>query len=394
MLISLLTLLSAPVFAAEPPAIEPALVAPKKPNWDPKGKAMELYLQARIQMKKEAWHEAADLYVQSLAKQPGCGKCLNELTYVLTSAQRYDAADQVGQNMATLYADKTEGWLNVFEARNEASNYAGAIEACENVIRIDADETRAWAGRTLAYVSLGQTDEALAALKGAEGAGLAKEDVACHEVLVITATGDLDLARERYSVCETSKDAEIKRLAEGWLALSEGDVERASKALMRTGANNATRLAIAIGRYDEKKFEASTNLTTRIQEDLTEKNRMAWDADVAHARGLAAMGKSDEALQVLAKTVLASGWEAAHAAPPAGAVLLPSKGKGWGKEQGHLALQLQISVLVAQGKADEAKAWYDKAVAVHGKTDALDAALVPQPPAMADAPAAPAPAPK
>ena len=112
-----------------------------------------------------------------------------------------------------------------------------------------------------------------------------------------------------------------------------------------------------------------------MRQDLEELGRFPVDADVAHARALAANGKADEAMQVLAARVLADGWEAKHAAYGPGDVLLPSKGKGWPKEQGHLALQLKIATLVAMGKADEAKAWYDKAVAAHGATPALDAAL-------------------
>ena len=230
MLISLLSLLSQPAFAQEAPSIEPALVAPKKGKWDPKGKSMELYLQARVQMKKEAWNDAAGLYVQSAEKQPGCGKCLDELSYVLKSAKRYDDAARVGELMASLYPDKVDGWGNVLQARLDGLQWAPAVDAANQALAVAPKEGWIWRSRTLAQISLGQTDEAMSTLDGGEAAGLAKEDVSCMRVLVLAAREEIDTAREHWDTCSTSKDADTKRLAEGWLALAEGDVEKASKA--------------------------------------------------------------------------------------------------------------------------------------------------------------------
>jgi tetratricopeptide (TPR) repeat protein len=374
MLVSLIaTLASAPAFA-EAPAIDAALLPAKKAKWDPKGKAMETYLQARIQMKKEAWDESTTLYVDALSKQAGCGKCLNELSDVLMGAKRYDDAAAVGAMLAELYPEKIEGWANVHVSRMKQRNWAEAITGADNLLKIDPDLGWVWTSRTRAYINEGDTDQALTVLDGAEAAGIAKEDVACDRVLVYAARTEIDVAKTQWETCKESKDADVKRVAEGWLALNEGDIEKAAKALMRAGASDDIRLALAIGRLEEGKFDAALNLATKLDSEL---DWNPWDAHVALARAQAANGDLAGARTTLERVVLASGWEEAHPKANGDLVLLKAKGMAWPKLQGELALALMIQTLHSEGKAESAQAWYDKAVAVHGETETLTAANTP-----------------
>jgi len=378
MLLSLCALLAGtPAFAADGPSIDEALVQPKKAKWDPKGKAMDSYLQARIQMKKEEWDKAIELYVDAIAKQPGCGKCLNELTDVLIGAKRYDDAAEVGELLATLYPDKMYGWANVHNARMHQRAWDDAIEAADKLLAVDPDFGWAWTSRTRAYINSGRTDEALSVLDEAKAAGLPKEDVACDKVLVYSARNEIDLAKEQWEICKDSEDAEVKRLAEGWLALTEGDVEKASKSLMRAGASDDIRLALAIGRYDQGKFEPSLNLARKLVDEL---DWAPWDAYLALARAQAATGDLDGAQATLLEGVLVEGWEALQENPGMDVVLMKAKGPSWPKQQGELAAALMIQTLHEQGKADEAAQWFEKAKAVHGETEVLVNANTPPAP--------------
>jgi len=375
MLLSLCALLAtAPALADDGPAIDDALATTKKAKWDPKGKAMEPYLQARIQMKKEAWTEATELYVTAIAKQAGCGKCLNELSDVLIGAKRYDEAAKVGELLAELYPEKIQGWANVHNARMKQRAWGKAAAAGDKLLMVDPDLGWAWTSRNRAYINDGRTDEALTVLDGGEEAGIAKEDIACNRVLVYAGRTELDLAKEQWEICSESKDADVKRLAEGWLALTTGDVEKASKSLMRAGASDDIRLALAIGRLEEGKFDQSLNLARKLIEEL---DWTPWDAHVALARAQAATGDAEGAQATLKKVVLASGWEGAHKDASMEVVLMKAKGPGWPKIQGETALALFIQTLHEQGKADEAAQWFEKAKAVHGETESLVTANTP-----------------
>ncbi len=373
MLVSLLALsLGTPVAHADEVDISAALEQPKKGKWDPKGKAMEVYLQARIQMKKEDWSKATELYVQSLEKQAGCGKCLNELGDVLIGAERYDAAADTGKLLATLYPDKINGWGNVASAMRKKRDWEASVEALDNVLLVDPDAGWAWADRTDSYIQMGKTDDALTALEGAVDAGLAEEDVACHKVLIYTARDDVDAAKGQWESCSESKNADVRRSAEGWLALIEGDAEKAVKALMRAGSSDAISMALAMARYEEGKPEASLNLSDKLLADL---DWAPWDAHVTRARALIALDRADDALEQLRSDILAEGWVDAHPNAGASKVLLKAKGKGWAKEMGLTGAEMAVAILSDKGEVEAAKALYDQAVSVYGETEGLKGSL-------------------
>lgn len=367
-----LTLSTSPALAADAVDIAPALVQPKKAKWDPKGKAMEDYLQARIQLKKEDWNKATELYVASLAKQAGCGKCLNELGDVLIGAERYDDAVASGELLASLYPDKVNGWANVAAAEMKARDFEGAIAAYDKVIGIDSDASWAWVERNDAYIQLGRTDDALTVLDGGEDAGIDAKEIACARVLVYTARDEVETARTEWETCSESDNADLRRSAEGWLALVDGNAEKAAKALMRAGSSDAIRLALAMARYDEGKPEASLNLSDKLLADL---DWSPWDAHVVRARALMALDRKADALEQLQADILADGWVEAHPKAGAGNVLLKAKGKGWAKELGLTSAELAIAILNDQGEADAAKALYDQAVTIYGETEGLKGSL-------------------
>jgi len=376
MLVStLLSLSMAPSVAVAAPDIGPALEEPKKGKWDPKGKAMEIYLQARIQMKKEDWDAATELYVQSLDKQAGCGKCLNELGDVLIGAERYDDAASTGELLAKLYPDKVNGWANVAAAMRKKRAWQESIDALDKVIEVDPDASWAWGDRTDSYIQMGDTDKPMSLLDGAEEAGLKADAVACLRVTLYTARDDADAARKEWDEgCAESKAADLRRPAEGWLALVEGDAEKAAKALMRAGSGDAIRLAMAMARYDQGKLDASVNLCDKLLEDL---EVTAWDVHVTKARALFALQKPDEAMEQLRAELLSEGWEDKHKNASSKDVLLKAKGKGWAKELGLTSTELGVRILSEAGKAEEAQALFDKAVAIYGETEGLKAAITP-----------------
>jgi len=371
---TLLTLSMAPSAALAAPDIGPALEEPKKGKWDPKGKAMEIYLQARIQMKKEDWDKATELYVSSLSKQAGCGKCLNELGDVLIGAERYDDAAATGKILAQLYPDKINGWGNVANAMRKKRDWQASIDALDAVLEIDPDASWAWADRQDSYIQMGETTKPMELLDTAEDAGLKADQVACLRVTVHTARDDIEAAKEEWEACAESKSADLRRPAEGWLALVEGDAQKAVNALMKAGTGDAIRLALAMARYDEGKLDASVNLADKLLSDL---DWQPWDVHVVKARALLALDKKDEALAQLQEVVLADGWEKVHAEASVQQVLLKAKGKGWAKELGLTSTELAVRILSEQGKADDAKALFDKAVAIYGETEGLKAALAP-----------------
>jgi len=375
MLVSTLLALAMSPTAHAAPDISPALVEPRKAKWDPKGKAMNIYLQARIQLKKEDWDAATELYVQSIEKQEGCGKCLNELGDVLIGAERYDDAAKTGELLAKLYPDKINGWANVANAMRKKRSWQPSIDALDKVIEIDPDASWAWADRTDSYIQLGETNTPLDLLDTAEEAGLKEGQVACLRVVVHTARDDAEAAREQWeAACADSKDANLRRPAEGWLALVEGDAEKAAKALMRAGSGDAIRLAMAMARYQEGKLEASVNLADKLLGDL---DWEPWDAHVIKARALFALEKKQEALDQLQVEMLADDWADAHANADMSHVLLKAKGKGWSKELGLTATELGVRILSDLGEADQAQAMYDQAVEIYGETEGLKAAIAP-----------------
>lgn len=372
------------LFAIESPAlaqdaavdITPALASPKKPKWDPKGKAIGPFGRGDAKRKQEAWSEAVPLLVEALDAQPGCGKCLVSLAGALVGAERHEDAVKVGELINQLYPDRSEGWLKISDAWQAAGEPRKSVDAASEYLAAKKDDTALWWRRNKLLLQLGAFDEAGALLDGAEAAGVKKEDVACLRVQLLAAEAEVGPARELWPTCDESVNADLQRYSEGWLAMAEGDAELAAKRLTMAGADDFARVTIAFLRLDQSKPDMALNMLAKLERPAE------WaDAHLALALALNGVGKGTEALAELRDHGLGG-----VPAVTAENVLLKPKGPEWPTEVARRAAILEIG-LVALTDAAEATALYEKAKAAFGESEAL-AAVAP------GAGAEPAPAPK
>ncbi|MEZ4236697.1 MAG: hypothetical protein R3F59_11190 [Myxococcota bacterium] len=359
------TLTATPASAQDAPAadISAALETPKKAKWDPKGKAIDPFGRGDAKRKQQAWDEAIPLLVESLDKQPGCGKCLNSLSRALTGAEQFDAAVQVAEQLTKLYPDRTEGLQRISDAWFEAGEARQAIDATSTYLATKKDDSAMWQRRNKLLLQLGAFDEANGLLDGAADAGLKEGDVACLRVQLLAGEGQPEEARGQWETCDKTEDLELKRYSEGWLALAEGDQELAAKRLTMAGADDFARVTIAYLRLDQDKSEMAFNMLAKLE-------RGDWaDAHLARAEALHGLGRDEEALKELRDNGLGGG------APEVSLdhVLLKPRGADWPAEVAERAAALEVALLVATGDAEGAQQVYDAAVAKFGETERLTA---------------------
>lgn len=338
-----------------------ALVEKGKPDWEPKGKALELFGRAETKRGVSAWSDALPLYVESLKALPGCGKCLQGLGRALTGAERWDDAVKVGDHLAKLYPDRKEGPYISANALTKARRPEDAIPAWDRFLAIDTASVVGWNARNLAYLRLGRNDDALKALEG--GTKVGEGDMACFKTQVALSKGDVDEARLSFPRCDENGDVEVQRMVEGWLLLQEGKANEAQSKLAQGGGEDDTRLSLALVRLSEGKYDQAVNLTTK----LVESSPWALDGQLAHARALYGLNKADEALTVLDQHLTKAGWEAEHPKFGRNDLLLflasPNRAADVAKE----ALALKILILQGKGDVAGAEALRVAAVKVHGE---------------------------
>jgi tetratricopeptide (TPR) repeat protein len=363
--------------AEETADLSVALVTVKKPKWDPKGKAIDPFARGDTKRKKEEWDPAIALLLESLEKQPGCGKCLNSLSLALTGADRYAEGAQVGEMLTQLHPERSEGPMRVSTAWLEARELEKSLAATSRFLEFELEKanTTMWLRRNKILLELGRTDEANTILDSASPT-LKDATIACLRIQLLAATDQPAAARELWSTCDEEEDADLRRTSEGWLAMSEGDLDLAARRLALSGSDDFARLTIAELRNAEKAYEAAFNLTTK----LLETTAWAWDVRLARAEALHGLGRDAEALAELRAGPTAPGWEQAHGKLTPDHVLLKPRGKEWPRTVAERSLALEIAILVGQGQTDEAKALKDKAAAVHGARPLFDAALAPTAP--------------
>ncbi len=358
--------------------VTPALQTPKKAKWEAKGKALDPFGRGDTKRKNEDWAAALPLLVEAASKQPGCGKCLDSLSRALIGAERYEDAVKVADLLVQLYPDRDEGHLRISDAWTKAEDWEKAVQATTAILERDKANVGLWWRRNSALRELGWFDQAREFLDGAEAAGVAKPEIACLRITLRAAEGDAVGARGLWEECGTAGNLELKRYAEGWLAMAEGDVELAAKRLVLSGADEQmSRVALAFLRLDQGKHEGALNLSEKM---LAEGGAHAWDAWLAKAMALKALGRNDDAAAALKSGPMADGWAEAHPEATATDVVLVARGPDWPKEVGRRAAALHIELLALAGDAEGAKALYDQAVAVHGESDDLKAALETAPP--------------
>jgi tetratricopeptide (TPR) repeat protein len=357
-----------------------ALVEKGKPSWEPKGKALETFGRGDTKRGTQAWDEAITILIGSLKDQPGCGKCLQSLGRSLNGAERYDDAVLVGEHLAKLFPDHKEGPSIAAIAQTRARRPEQAVAAWDKYLLIDPASVYGWHERHLAYLRLGEPDSAEKVVDGGP-ASLGEGDRACFKTEVALSRGSVDDARLAFGKCLEGGDTDVKRMVEGWLLLQEGKIGEAQSKLAQGGAEDDTRLSLAMVRLSEGKYEQSINLTTKLVTDAS----WALDGQLAHARGLYGQGKVDEALKVLDQVFTRPGWEAEHPKYTRNDVILFLASPTRAKDVCVEALALKMLVLTGKGDAAGAEALRVAALKVHGEHPLL-AATLPAP-----APAAPAP---
>ncbi len=366
-------LLGADARAEAPADLSAALVPVKKAKWDPKGKAIDPFARGDAKRKKEEWEPATALLLESLEKQPGCGKCLNSLSLALNGDDRHADAAEVGEMITQLYPDRSDGPMRVSTAWLDARELEKSLTATSRFLEVELEKANPamWLRRNTTLLELGRVDEANEILDGAAPEPLKDATVACLRIQLLAATDQPGEARELWATCETEEDPDLRRTAEGWLAMAEGDHDLAARRLALSGGDDMARLQIAQLRLEEKSYEAALNLTTK----LLEKTGWAWDVRLTRAQALHGLGRDAEALAELHAGPTADGWEQAHTRLTPDHVLLKPRGREWPRTVAERSLALEIAILVKQGQTDQAKALHDRAVAVHGDKPAFAAAL-------------------
>lgn len=366
---------------AEEASIEAALEEPRKAKWEAKRKALDEFGRGKNQFHQKNAAEAIPLLVASLEKQAGCGTCLDYLAHSLIEAERYDDAVRAGRLLMKLFPERSEGTEAVSKAYYEGQQWKEAAAATTEAIGLEPKSSKLWWRRTTALRLAGESDEALRLLdEEAKAAELPAADADCMRIQLLASTGDSVGARGLWESCDETKNLDLQRYSEGWLAMSEGDAELAAKRLMMSGNDSAlSRIALAFVRLDQGKVEAALNL---VQKAMEKGGGQYWDGRLAEARALRAAGKPAEALAALQEGPLAEGWEAAHAKLDATHMALAARGPDWPEEAMRQASALYIALLVETGDEESAKAAHASIVKVHGEHEAFDQAF--EPPAKAD----------
>lgn len=352
-------LAAAPAFAQDDLAA--ALVEKGKAQWEPKGKALEAFGRAEPKRTNQSWAEAIPLFVQSLQDQPGCGKCLQGLGRSFIGAKRYDDAVKVGQQMAKLFPDHKEGPYITATAYTRARRPADAIPAWDAFLALDPGSVIGWNLRNQEYLKLEEHDDAQKALDGATKLG--EGDVACFKTQIALGRGAVDDARLSFPKCDETGDVDVQRQVEGWLLLQEGKANEAQSKLAQGGAEEDTRLALALVRLSEGKFDQASNLMAKLLADVD----WALDADLAQARALFGLNKGEEALKVLDARLTKAGWEEQHPKYGRNDVILFLASPHRAKDVCMEALALKILVLQSTGDTAGAEALRQAAVKVHGE---------------------------
>ena len=136
------------------------------------------------------------------------------------------------------------------------------------------------------------------------------------------------------------------------------------------------------------KPDLALNLISKINENPA----WSWATDLhlGHAMALHGVGKDQEALELLNRTLMSEGWAEKHKTYTLESVLLKARGQDWPTQVGLKAAALEVELLAATGQLDPARTLHSEAVAVYGDKPELSAALPPPP----EPPPAPEPASK
>lgn len=343
-----------------------ALVDAKKPKWDPKGKALDPYIQSKFKRKQDKWEEARELLVTVLDHQPGCGKALRDLSYTLVEMEEAELAVQVSDKLVAYFDDRDQAWMTAYEARDAAEQVDSAVEAAKKALELEPKSLASTRAIQDTLIDANRVSDAAAELDVSE---LKKADIACLRVRIASLTDALDEAETAAEACEESESGDLKRSAKGWLATAQGDTEQAMKMARDTGDENSSRYNLAVVRRKEGNLTAALNLLDALLRDEPE----ALDAHALKARCMFELDRGDDARAWLGEHVFADGWMDAHKAGEV-MVVLKAKGEDWPKDQTREAAALQVTLLLLAEDKAGAEALLSSVVEIYGENDTVKAA--------------------
>lgn len=282
------------LFVVAAQAQDLVLAEANHPRWEARGRALEPFGRGESKRRIEAWGEAIALQQAALDAQPGCGACLTALSTSLVGAGRLEEALRVSEHLSRTWPERSEGPATAASAHDAARDHASAASAWGEVVALEPTDPTAWHQRHLALLRAGRHEDAADALESAPAA-LGEPFVACLEVETALAEGRVDDARLAYPTCDEGHEVQLERQVEGWLLLQEGRRRDAQVRLAQGGAEQETRLALALVRLEEGATDPGINLTTRLLQEVP----WAIDVQLAHAEALLADGDAAGALATL-----------------------------------------------------------------------------------------------
>lgn len=345
--------------AEEPPvdiALGDALAAPKKAIWEPKGKALDLFLAADIHYRSKEWVRAARGFIDVLAEQPGCGKAAFRLSFALSEKDEHDDAATVIEQVVLWFPDDRDALVRAVTIHLRGDQPEKAASKAEVLQTRWPTDLRGWHFGLRTAQQTGSQKDATALLERARAHVEEASDIACLTVMAAAATGDEITSEAEWPTCKQSESADLRKLAEANRALVNGDWLTAQKYADTLDDKPLLRLTQVLQRLEEGNAKGALLITDKLIADAPSE----VDVRVARARAQFGAGAADAAAATL-DALFAQGWQTEWAK---GRVLHWAGGPEWLGKQWEAAAVLRADAWTALGKADAASAWLKEAAAV------------------------------
>ncbi len=324
-----------------------ALTEAKKPVWEAKGAALDLFLQADTAFRGKSWVAAANGMIDVMEAQPGCGKAAYKLAWALSEKDEHEDAGTVVDATFAWFPESKDVLLRgaQIHVRGKSAKQAAVMT---DVLRArwPADYL-GWTWAIRSAQSVRDLPAATAVLEDARTKVAVAADVACFSVMVAALSGDAALGTKEWTACQESETTGLRRLAEGNLALTTGDWLTVQKYAVDLDAPKLVRLALVLQRLEEGNSKGAMVLVDK----LAEEDASAFDVAVVRARAHHAAGDKDGTLAALS-AIFAPDWNQNWAGRD---TLVWSRGPGWLTEHWVEAVKLNYEVLTAAGRVEDAK---------------------------------------
>ena len=268
-----------------------------KAKWECKGKVETLFLQAELNVRKEAFAEAEAQLRETLTERPGCGQAIVPLAQALEGQGRADEALEVLTWGAELFEDREDLRISASEIMIDAGRYRIAAETAQSAITLNPKSFLAVRRRVQALSALGETEEALNTLTTAQTQREGR-DYDCLAMRVYAEAGQGEQLNESWEKCNLSEKGGLKSGNKMIKLAFDGDRKAAAKQAREGGLVNGARvLESAMARADGDHLAAMNLVKT-----LAEGKKAEWSFDVALNWGLSvhASGKTKAGLAALA----------------------------------------------------------------------------------------------